>query len=121
MLYQNIILVKFDEIREILNLSKHEDRKPITCKSCTAILTIFNETSIIQTEHDKKFIWRCEFCLEENDISLLIEALNDIPKHENVAFIINESYSKIKQPVDTNVTKNDTFDDSYLVLCIDVR
>ena len=117
----NIIIVKFDDLNLASELSKKCDRKPISCSNCGAILSLYRKKSIKYNKKDsnKLIIWTCDFCYKQNDISQLVDNLDDIPNYEDVSFLCEPNSSETND--DQKCINTKYFDDSYLIFCIDIR
>ena len=102
-------------------LSKKCDRKPISCSNCGAILSLYRKKSIKYNKKDsnKLIIWTCDFCYKQNDISQLVDNLDDIPNYEDVSFLCEPNLSDTND--DQRCINTKYFDDSYLIFCIDIR
>ena len=99
----NIVSMKFNQLVET-SLAHVGD--PIKCGNCEAILS---KISVVGNTlaFDGKRIWICEFCNFENKI--FIEN-NEIPKEDEVTYIIEPAAEK----------KEEITDSKYLIYCIDI-
>jgi hypothetical protein len=92
----NIIAVKFDKL---IAMNLCFAGEPKSCQKCGAIISYLSGDNIIK--HEDKLIWTCEFCMNLNDITSLVDDLNEIPKEEDVTFLLK---LPIENPTeDTNI------------------
>lgn len=104
----NVISVTFDSLVSPNEMFAGE---PKLCKNCEAFM------SPLSVKNISNKLWKCEFCYTDNDISTLIDDLNEIPQKYDVTYFIEgpkETQSSIKTEVQPLNEGN------YLTLCIDV-
>jgi hypothetical protein len=113
----NIIAVKFDQL---VAPNERFAGEPKCCKQCGAMMSFLSEKNTLK--ENGKLIWTCEFCSDINDMTNLIDDMNEIPKKDDVTFML-----ELPKPKPTDEAKNErksdkevSGDDSYLAFCIDV-
>ena len=111
----NIIAVKFDKLVASNEMFAGE---PKSCKSCSAIMSLLSHNNVVK--ENGKMIWTCEFCEESNDLTKRVDDMNEIPKKDDVTFMLE--LPKKKETIEDNSDKNKNVssDNSYLCFCIDV-
>ena len=103
----NVISTRFDHL---VNCSNAYAGDPYKCNNCEALIS--NISKVIDSHSiDKKKSWKCEFCNFENRI--MIEN-DEIPKNEEVTYILETPSEKIDNMEDSSV------DNKYLIYCIDI-
>ena len=109
----NIIAVKFDKLIATNEMAAGE---PKSCKNCGAFMSYLSPNNVARDE--EKFIWKCEFCEQSNEN--LIDDLEEIPKKDDVTFMLEHSKPKESTITTEETNKEVSNDDSYLSFCIDV-
>jgi len=113
----NIIAVKFDQL---VAANERFAGEPKCCKQCGAMMSFLSEKNTLK--ENEKLIWTCEFCSELNDMTYFIDDMNEIPKKDDVTFMLElpkpkpSGEAKKEKKSDEEVSG----DDSYLAFCIDV-
>jgi hypothetical protein len=111
----NIIAVKFDRL---VQPNERFAGEPKGCKQCGAMLSFLSEKNVLKDE--EKLIWTCEFCSEINDMTNLIDDMNEIPKKDDVTYLLELPKPKPKENNEPIIEGEVSSDDSYLSFCIDV-
>ena len=113
----NIIAVSFDKLVAPNEMFAGE---PKSCQHCGGIMSCYSEKNVFKNQEDK-LIWNCEFCEQSNDISNIVHDMNEIPKKDDITFML-----ELPKPKETETAKAEdviinevSTDDSYLSFCID--
>ena len=113
----NIIAVKFDRLVAANEMFAGE---PKSCKHCGAFMSYLSPNNVVK--EDEKLIWKCEFCEQSNDMTLVIDDINEVPKKDDVTFMLElpkpkEEHVASAEDIAINEVSND---DSFLSFCIDI-
>ena len=114
----NIIAVKFDKLIATNEMAAGE---PKSCKNCGAFMSYLSPNNVVRDE--EKFIWKCEFCEQSNDMTNIIDDLNEIPKKDDVTFMLELPKPKEEKnvaSVEDITIKEVSNDDSFISFCIDI-
>jgi hypothetical protein len=108
----NIIACTFDRLLLSNNMFAGDQ---IACKKCTAIVTSLSKKNVKTNEN--KFLWICDFCYQENELSDKIKSLDELPNEDDVTFLLEPTPA---EPTTATAEASNPGDDSYLTFCIDV-
>ena len=113
----NIIAVKFDKL---ISPNEMFAGEPKPCKQCGAYMSYLSEKNVVRD--DEKLSWKCEFCENLNDMTSTVLDMNEIPKKDDVTFMLELPKPKeetVASAEDITI-KEVSSDDSFLSFCIDV-
>jgi len=110
----NIIAAKFDQLVKPNEMFAGEPKK---CKTCTAVMSHLSAANI-KNENEKK-TWTCEFCNEENDVTTILDDINELPTKDDVTFLIDVP-ATIKEEEPKAELNNISSDNKYMTFALDI-
>ena len=110
----NIIAFKFDEI---VTSNKMFAGEPKPCNHCGACMSYLSDRNVVKEK--QSIIWKCEFCEKSNEMTNIVDDMNEIPKNDDVTFLLETP--KVKNELDkAEASIEPSKDDSIFSFCIDV-